>query len=215
MIFPYVGAIICFVLSGFIEFILSFIVNVRLRMIEDVPWCSQKTLFPGMKSAFKLSQGILLAINIPQATIIVLFLQISFLVGIYIYFQPFHNKKVHFIHLFFLSINFAEYFHLMVSSFDTNSSETTEPAVSDPAGPTAENTQGQLSDLVTVLLFFLSFLVPAFAQVISLHWQERLQNKLLAPSSSNTMKSEFEIEKSLILFAECFYKNSSGNSSGG
>lgn len=74
LIIAYFGAVVCFLISGFIEFFLSIILNVRLRLIEDVPWCSQKTIFPGMKSIFKTSQGILLAISIPQASIIVLFI---------------------------------------------------------------------------------------------------------------------------------------------
>lgn len=57
--------------------------------------------------------------------------------------------------------------------------------------------------------------MPAFAQVLSLNWQERLQNKLLASSQTSMMKSEFEIEKALVLFAECFYKSSSGHNTGG
>lgn len=58
--------------------------------------------------------------------------------SLYIYFQPFHNKRVHYIHLFFLSIIFAEYFHLMVASFDTNGSSS--------AGPLAAATNGTVTE---------------------------------------------------------------------
>ena len=61
--------------------------------------------------------------------------------------------------------------------------------------------------MVTVLLFFLSFLVPPFAHVVSMNWQQRLQAKLLM--AAGTIKSEFEIEKALVLFTNCLDKRGS------
>lgn len=66
---------------------------------------------------------------------------------------------------------------------------------------------------MTVLLFFISLLIPAFAQALSSHWQDRLQNRLLAPLG--TLKSDFEIEKALLLFSNCLDKaQQSGNTFG-
>ena len=66
--------------------------------------------------------------------------------------------------------------------------------------------------LVTVLLFFLSFLVPAFANVIALNRQQNLQNNLLL--AQGQLKSEFEIEKALVLFTECLERQGNSSSSG-
>jgi hypothetical protein len=63
---------------------------------------------------------------------------------------------------------------------------------------------------VTVLLFFLCLLIPAFANVIALNRQQTLQNNLLM--AQGQIKSEFEIEKALVLFTECLERQ--GNSSG-
>jgi hypothetical protein len=63
---------------------------------------------------------VLLAIGYPQVSIIILFLISALTVSAYVYFQPYHNRKVYYIHLVFLSILFAEYFHLVIASFDTS-----------------------------------------------------------------------------------------------
>lgn len=72
----------------------------------------------------------------------------------YIYMQPQHNKRVFYIDIIFLSILFADYFHLLVASFDSNNGNQDKLS---------------LSYLVTVLLFFVSLLVPAFANVLALN----------------------------------------------
>lgn len=152
-ILVFVGAVLCLVISSLLEFVLSFILNIRVRLIDEIPWCSQKSVFPFIMSLLKLAQGISLAVAIPQASIIVLFLLSTLTMVAYIYLQPFYNKKVYFIHLVFLSILFAEYFHLVVASFDSSAVRSSDGQVSE----------GSLTDLVTVLLFFLSLLIPAFA----------------------------------------------------
>ena len=83
---------------------------------------------------------------------------------VYVYMQPVHNKKVFYIDIIFLSILFAEYFHLLVASFEHASSNSESIS---------------LSYLVTVLLFFVSLIVPAFAHVIAINRQQTLQNNLL------------------------------------
>lgn len=120
-IIMFIGAIISLILSSVLEFGLCYVYSVRVRLIDEIPWCAQKSVFPFIKSFFKLAQGISLAIQQPQATAIVLFL-ISFVaVAGYIYLQPSHNRKIYFIDLTFLSILFAEYLHLVIATFDQNS----------------------------------------------------------------------------------------------
>ena len=111
------GAIISLVLSALIEFVMIFILNIRVRLINEIPWCAQKSIIPILKSLFKLLNGVFLTLEIPQTTVIILFLVSSLNLFVYIYMQPQHNKKVFYIDLLFLSILFVEYFHLMVVSF--------------------------------------------------------------------------------------------------
>ncbi len=82
----------------------------------------------------------------------------------YIYMQPQHNKRVYYLDIIFLSILFMDYFHLLVASFESNIGN--QESVSQ-------------SYLVTVLLFFVCFLIPAFANILALNRQETLQNNLL------------------------------------
>ena len=165
----FAGSILCLLLSSSIEFVLNYVVNIRVRLINEIPWCSQKSILPIIRSLFKLAQGVCLAVAIPQATAIVLFILSTIQLAAFIYFQPQHNRKVHFIDLVFMSVLFAEYAHLLVASFDSSTDQRNG----------SSGRQGSFTDMVTVLLFFLSFLIPAFAQVVSLHRQQRLQSNLL------------------------------------
>lgn len=74
---------------------------------------------------------------------------------------------MHVIHLIFHTVLFADFLYLTVLSFDKE-------------GPVD---QPHAVDMVAVLLFFLALLTPAFAHFVAVNWQERLQNKLLAPGT--------------------------------
>lgn len=61
----FAGSILCLALSFFIEFVLNLILNIRVRLIDEIPWCSQKSIFPAILSFFKLANGVCLAVHIP------------------------------------------------------------------------------------------------------------------------------------------------------
>lgn len=115
------GTIISLVLSVLIEFIMNFILNIRVRLVNEIPWCAQKSIIPLLKSLFKLLNGIFITLQIPQASTIVLFLLSSLNLIMYIYMQPMHNKKVFYIDIIFLSILFTDYFHLLIATIEPNS----------------------------------------------------------------------------------------------
>lgn len=119
-----VGTVICLVLTSLIEFVMNFILNIRVRLVNEIPWCSQKSVIPLLKSLFKLLNGVCISLEIPQATAVVLFLVASLNLFMYIYMQPMHNKKVYYIDIIFLSILFAEYFHLLIASFESNTNDS-------------------------------------------------------------------------------------------
>ncbi len=79
--------------------------------------------------------------------------------------QPQHNKRVYYLDIIFLSILFVDYFHLLWANFESNIGNQ-------------EESVGK-SYLVTVLLFFVCFLIPAFANILALNRQETLQKNLL------------------------------------
>ena len=113
----FVGTTASLTLSALIEFIVTYVLNIRVRLIDEIPWCSQKSFFPLILSFFKLAHGICLTVDVPQASIIVLFLIALLTAAVFTYLQPYHNPRVHLIHLAFLSILLAEYFHLLIASF--------------------------------------------------------------------------------------------------
>lgn len=80
-----VGTIVSLVLSALIEFIMNFILNIRVRLVNEIPWCAQKSIIPLLKSLFKLLNGIFITLEIPQTTTIVLFLLASLNLVMYIY----------------------------------------------------------------------------------------------------------------------------------
>lgn len=149
----FVGSTACLAISCLIEFIVTYLLNIRVRLIEEIPWCSQKSFFPLILSFFKLAHGVCLTVDIPQASIIVLFLIAILTAAVFTYLQPFHNSRVHLIHLVFLSILVAEYFHLLIAMFSGD----------------------LMTPIITVVLFFLSGLAPPLGHVIVVTWQERLQ----------------------------------------
>jgi hypothetical protein len=83
--------------------------------------------------------GVCLAVAVPQASAIILFLIAALNITIYIYFQPFHNQKVLYIDTYFMSVLFAQYLHLVVVLFDQGS---------------------LLSESITLMMFFVAFLTP-------------------------------------------------------
>lgn len=114
----YVGATLCLISSSAIKLIMAFLMNIRVRLIEEIPWCAHQSATPFVNTAFKLMHGVCLAIAVPQASAIILFLIAALNITLYIYFQPFHNRKVLYIDTFFLSVLFAQYLHLVVVLFD-------------------------------------------------------------------------------------------------
>ena len=51
----YAGGVICISLSTTIEVILNLVYNIRVRLLNEIPWCSQRTFTPAMKSLFKVA----------------------------------------------------------------------------------------------------------------------------------------------------------------
>lgn len=59
------GTVICLILTALIEFVMNFILNIRVRLVNEIPWCAQKSVIPLLKSLFKLLNGVCLALAIP------------------------------------------------------------------------------------------------------------------------------------------------------
>jgi hypothetical protein len=64
-IFLYAGAVLAILLSSAIEFSFTLVLSIRIRLVKEVPWCAQKSIFPTVKSILKLAQGVCLAVAIP------------------------------------------------------------------------------------------------------------------------------------------------------
>ena len=82
----YASSTVCFITASIIKFSHAFLLNIRVRLIDEVPWCSHKTLTPLVFTTFKVLNGICLAISIPQASAIVIFIVSAVNMIFYIYF---------------------------------------------------------------------------------------------------------------------------------
>jgi hypothetical protein len=114
----YSGAVVCLITASLIKFSMAFLFNIRLRLIDEVPWCTHKNAAPLINTTFKILHGVCLAVAIPQASAVVLLIVSTLNIGMYLYFQPYHNYKVIILDTFFLTVIFAQYFHLVIIIFD-------------------------------------------------------------------------------------------------
>ena len=114
----YAGAILCLITASAIKLSMAFLLNIRVRLIEEIPWCAHQSASPLVNTTFKLMHGVCLAVAVPQASAIILLLIAAINIALYVYFQPFHNQKVLYIDTFFMSVLFAQYLHLVVVMFD-------------------------------------------------------------------------------------------------
>ena len=179
-ILMYSGTVICLITASFIKFSMDFLLNIRVRLIDEVPWCAHKNATPLVNTTFKILNGVCLAVAVPQASAIVLLLVSALNIGLYLYFQPYHNQKVVYIDSFFMTVIFAQYFHFTIVIMDTGS---------------------RLSESITLMLFFVGFVVPALSLYLMRYRQHQLQSRLLLDQHHvEALKSETDFEKALTIF---------------
>ncbi len=85
----------------------------------------------------------------------------------YVYFQPKHNLKLLYIDLIFLSILFAQYFHLVIASFDQAGTYERRTYRTFSGEYRIVTDEGALQDSVTLLLFIVSFTFPGLIFLIA------------------------------------------------
>jgi len=65
MILMYAASIICLITETLIKVSMAFLLNIRLRLIEEVPWCAHKSATPLVNTSFKILNGVCLTLAIP------------------------------------------------------------------------------------------------------------------------------------------------------
>ncbi|CDW79589.1 pas domain s-box family protein [Stylonychia lemnae] len=178
LILLYIGNFLAISASVFLEIVLTPIVNIRVNMPDELPWCTSKSFIPYFKSLFKLSQAVCLVIKIPNLAIVILLLIQGINLASEILLLPYHNKIVGSIKVYGSSVLFTLYLILSLELLIDFNYE------------------------ITIVGFVLSFIIPIFFFQVKYYRMKTLRHKLF----DFQLKNPSEIELAFTLYANILVK---------